>query len=784
MADIRTLTDEYLLFAASETDNKGNRRAASTLSHYRRALEGFAAAVEQSGLDITELPESFLEREWLATQQSVVAQPIQLRVRASAVKQFSQWLFRNNIPCAPLRHLVIKTPSKKKETPMSNDVLYLGDAAMQADPIPSTQSAPQGGLYTPPPPPQAAAPVAAPVPPPAPRPPPPQKPQVKTNPLAAMLPTGGYKLRVRREREIDDPVWVGDFPADRVAACGAVEPFLGREVVPRLLSQGITGDITFLVSSVAPDSREIGERARITVSAVAQVPAAPVQSIPAPVAGAMTPTMQSAELADMLAYHRRAQEEIEERLVKRLDNQKESAPKPQPSEERKSQNNGEMEELRRMVGQLAGSVRSLSERLEEREFTRREREMDMMAVAPPPPAPPSPPQLDILGVIREVTAMTKAQQPTPPPPTQAMGLAEVFNVMAQAKQMFQPQNVNIDVSPLEERLEDMQRRMDAQAKGKSRTMEMLEEFKAMKEVFSLVGGETSASKPTNGLGNALGSLVTRVLDNPAPLADAVERILTATAQVKAAQSGAPIPAAPARPQPQIPPQVTQATKTLLDAASAEETVMAAHEWLSLLTQVPALQKAAQRLTGLLREQKQTELTIYFRQVFSHLGFAEQATPARVTKLVDDILKKVNESNEEGEADDEGEEAPPDLTIRVGGVQPELVAAASEETEGDEQADESDEQSDDDEQEDEEVEQEPDVETEDADDNFPVPDISVDVEKLSRDELAEVLSESEPPSEPVESESKPRRKRRTKAEMAAARAAEAAAEVSAESVTVS
>jgi len=746
VADIRTLVQEYLLFAGTETDKKGNRRAATTMNSYKRSLEGFAAAVEQSGMDLASLPESFLEQQWMATQQSVANQPIQLRVRAGAIKQFTQWLFRNSIPCAPMRHPVISTPTKQKvkKEPTMNDITYLGDASLQADPVPSTQTQ-QPAFYTPPPAPQMTVPTVA-VPPPAPRPPPPQKPMVKANPLAGMLPTGQHKLRVRREREIDDPVWVGDFPADRVVAAGAVEPFLGREVVPRLVAQGITGDVTFLVTPVTPDGRE-GERSRITVAAVPQPQPAPVQSVAAPVAGAMAPGgMQLSELADMLAYHRRAQEELEERLVKRPDAQKE-APKPQPIEQVRPQRNDEMEELRRMVGQLAGSVRDLTSRLEDREM--------MRMAEPPPPPPPAPPQLDMLGLIREVTAMTKAQQPTPPPAAQPMGLAEVLNVMSQAKSMFQPQNVNVDVSPLEERLEDLQRRLDAQAKGKSRTMEMLEEFKAMKEVFSLVGGGESAPKSTNGLGNALGNLVTKVLDNPAPLADAVERILTATAQVKAAQNGVPPPPAAPKPQaPTIPPQVTQATARMIEADTADATVVAAHEWLNLLTQVPALQKAAQRITALLREQKQTELTIYFRQVFSHLGFAEQATPARVTQMVEDILAKVREANNAKEDEEqEGMDGPPDLTIRVGGVQAQSEDDEYEDDDEEEYEDDSEEESD--EAEDEAVEA--------AEVN------TIEVDEVSRDELAEVLAESATSEQP-----KPRRKRRTKAEMEAARAAEAAA----------
>jgi hypothetical protein len=106
------------------------------------------------------------------------------------------------------------------------------------------------------------------------------------------------------------------------------------------------------------------------------------------------------------------------------------------------------------------------------------------------------------------------------------------------KSVFQPQQVNIDVSPLEERMEEVAKMVAQNSKSKSRTQEMVEEFKAMKELFSMVGGGTDAPKPT-GLSSALGSLVDKLVNDPEPLAMAVERVLTATAGLKAAQSGRP-----------------------------------------------------------------------------------------------------------------------------------------------------------------------------------------------------------------------------------------------------
>lgn len=781
--DVQALTQQYALYAATETDKRGQTRSPSTLTSYRRALEGFAAAVANSGLTLETLPEDFLEKHWMATQQSVLHQPIQLRVRIGALKQFKQWLWNQNVPCAPLTFPEVMTPPPKPKQPKETLVTYPPDDAMQADPVPSAQT------YVPPPAPQVVATV---VPPPAPK-QVPGKPMPGKNPLAAMLPSSQYKLRVRREREMDDPVWVGDFPADRVAAAGAVEPFLGREVAPRLVAQGITGDVTFLVSSVGPNGQE-SERNRLTVSCAPQV-MAPVQSVAAPVAGVATMPMpagnpSSQELADLLSNYRRAQEELEERIAKKMEAQQ--APKPAPVEERKPVANEELNDLKDMVASLANSVRDLSTRLDEREYARVER-MD----AAPAPAP-QPPQLDILGVIREVTAMTKAQQAPVQQPSQALDMLGMFKVMAEAKQIFQPQQVNIDVSPLEERMEHLQQQLASQAKKKDEISETVEKFKALKELFGVVGGETSASKPTNSLGSALGNLLDKVVNNPAPLAEAVERILGATAQMAAARNGVAPPPRAQPPQPQIPPQVLQATKALLDADGAEATVVAAHEWLGLLTQVPALAKPAERITAMLREGKKTELTIFLRQVFTHLGFGAHADAAKVTQMVKDILTQVAQARAEAEGDDEEAEeeadSPPDLTVRVGGVQT-MEQADDEEEEADEEADEAGDEEEADEEapptdpreyrrwlaERESLAADADAAegmaegaeaeaagAEEAEAAGPADEESVEA---TIQEVREVLLKT-----PQDGSKPTRRKRRTKAEMAAARAAEAEAPV--------
>jgi hypothetical protein len=322
------------------------------------------------------------------------------------------------------------------------------------------------------------------------------------NPLSNMLPINQYRLRVWREREMDDPVWVGDYPADRVQAVG-VEPFLGKEVTPRLIAQGVRGDVTLIVATVSPNG-QVSERHRLTVACVP-----PAQAVPAfmPAMPAASAPSESGEMAELLAHYKRLQHE-------QMSTQRPAAPV-------QAAHSPEMEEMKRIVLQLSGSVQELAKRVEQREVVPRLGYED------------GPPQLDTLALLREVMAMTK-QAPPPPPPPQ-MGLGDMLNQIAQVKALFQPQQVNIDVSPLEERIEQLQSQLQAQSK-KDDMVEFAEKFKAMKEVFSQVGGETGAAQPT-GLGAAFSSLVSKVVENPAPVAEAVERILGAATAMKQSQAG-------------------------------------------------------------------------------------------------------------------------------------------------------------------------------------------------------------------------------------------------------
>lgn len=664
--DLRGLAQQFISFASMEADKNGNRRSASTISGYRRAMEGFVAAVEAlNGGDLKSLPANFIETNWMDTQQSVADKPIQIRVRIGALKQFAQWCHRNNIECAPMNYPQIKTPPRKPKEETVNDLNMLGDV-MQVDPVPTTNNVVPMQGYAPPPTytEQPAPQRQAPPPPKA-----PAKPNGSgrpTNPLAQMLPTGQYKLRVRREREMDDPVWVADYPAERVAVHGAIEPFLGREVAPRLAMQGLTGDVTFLVCAVGPNGTE-GERARITVA----IPAAPIANPTAPSMpmGVMTPPPQGADIAETLAYHRRAQEELEERLTKRIEQQQKPAP---AQEERRMQRSDEMDDLKRMVGSLASTVRDLAERLEDRERDRDR--LDGVAMMQAQQQPPPPPQLDLLAVIKEVAAMTNKQAAPPPPAPPQPGIMEMFNLMAQAKSMFAPAQVNIDVSPLEERIEEMNKRLESQTKKKGEVSEVLSTMRDVKELMALMGAAPAGGKEKSGLGSALGSLVDKIVNDPEPIAMAVERVLNATAAIKAANTGRAPPAAPApaAPRDPLPPQLRKTTDALLAAQGDAAIVAAAYEWITVLGNIPQTKKLADRMTALLREEKVNELTVYLRQILTHFGYGDKVGLDVIQSIASTLVNQVKRANAERAADDEDgdeeevdEDGNPDLTVRVG-----------------------------------------------------------------------------------------------------------------------
>lgn len=539
----------------------------------------------------------------------------------------------------------------------------------------------------------------------------PQQAQKKSNPLTGMLPTAQYRLRVRRDRGTEDPAWVGDYAADRISQAGSVEPFLGREVAPRLAQQGVTGDITFIVSAVDPNGRECTTPppSRITVSAATAGAGAPMLPAVAQVAPAVAASVvaQTNELAELIAATRRTQAQLEERL---------QAATPQAAPQ-----NSEMDALRQMVGSIASSVKDLGARLEESERSRsRRRSYDeddsldgisgfngVAPVAHAAAATPQSPQLDMLGIVRELAAMSKQFSPPQPPPQPQQGLGEMLTLMAQAKSVFAPQNVNIDVSPLEEQISELRERLGEKTTKKDQLLEMAETIEGMKKVFNLVGGERSAPQPT-GFSAALGNFLNQVVANPAPLADAMAKVFEGVSQMQAAKRGEaprPVPQPrPTAPPPVVPSKLRDATTAVLFAENPEAATAAMHAWVVQLQQEPQGAAIGNRVIGFLNARKPAELSIYLRQVFSHLGFTETATTTRVSTLVGWVFshleavqaaKKAKEEEAAGEGEGEGAA---DLTVRVGGTSEGEGGEGEEEGEEGEDSDDSDD-SDEDEDED-------------------------------------------------------------------------------------
>lgn len=634
MSDIIELAQQYLDFAKNEVGATGKRRADTTMTSYRRAIEGFTAAVVNSGRALDALPADFIQTSWMETQISVHHQPIQLRVRVAAVKHFINWLRARNIVVAPCDLPIITTTPKKEPPPMS-DITYLTDQN-QLDPVPAA-------------PPQVQLPQAAvqPPPPAAPRPVP-----KRTNPLANLLPQGGgFKLRVRREREGDDPSFIGDFPAEQVAATGAVESFLQRVVGPRMVAQNITGDVTFQLSALSPgtgtNGPQEGERSRLTVSVGGPMPTTTTApAVAASVVGGAPSAQQ--ELMETVNIAQRAQEELANTITKHLKE------KPVP------QNTEEMSELKSMVASLASSVSALARQVESAQFSA-ERERPM----------PMPQANDTLGVINAVASVFKNAAPAQQPP---MSMEGMFAMMAKAKDVFAPQNVSIDTSPLEDQIAELKQRL-----GKDDLLSTMTKFKQLKELFQEVGGEKSAPQPT-GLGAALGNLLTQVVSNPEPIAAAAERVLGALAVAR----GVADPKPPSQQKPQLPPELLTATKELMETSSPEAAVGAAHEWLTQLQRVPQTQGAAGRLIVLMKEGKTTELGIFLRQVATMLGFKEQATADRCANIAKAVVAQVQNHEAEEEPNDEQteEQGQADLNIRVGGVR---AGAEEDADDGDEEA---------------------------------------------------------------------------------------------------
>ena len=676
MSQIRTLVETYLEEARAFRGRDGKVRSQNTMAGYREAARRFADAVEQSGLPLDQLPADFLHTHWLQLLQHRWHQPVQLRVRAFAVQNLLRWLYEHNVPIPALIPVKVQTPDTRTAMAAADGLLdvppeesnmpqpILSDLPIVDDPMAS------GETLLPPmqqqmpmqmQPPQQMQMQMTPV---QPRMPPanigmpgvPQRPAnqpigmqqgrptPKANPLAHMLPTAGYRLRVRRERDLEEPVWVGDYPAEQVVVHGAIEPFLAKVAAQKL--PGVSGDVAFIVAPIGPDGRE-GERSRVTIAVTASAPtAAPTPMMPMHSGGGIT------ELADMLSLQRRALEEAEGRIANQV--QQQVAPQlggfmPNPYGQQQQQQyqpmgamppvpspSGGQDDIRMALFEMQRGMGLMAERVAE--LSNRQ---------PEPPPQPASPQLDVLAIIDRVGGMMRSNQPTEPQKSAAGSMGEVFSMMAQAKQIFAPSNVNVDVSPLEDELKSVRAELQAvrsQAQKKDEILEFAEKMKALQSLFggagSLIGG-SSAGKPAGSLGAAFGGLIEKVIENPEPLANAIERVLSGVAQVK----GAAVQQELRKPPPPVPgqgldPRVKKGVEALLSAEGEGAIVMTAMELVKTLNSVDSMKPVAEQIAKRLTSGNEVELVGFLQQVFARLGYGHVATAQRVQTIVSAVFKQI------------------------------------------------------------------------------------------------------------------------------------------------
>jgi len=669
-SSIQDICVAFLEFVKEDLSPRTNKPISpSTMSSFRRAMEGFAYAVDQVKQPLASLPDDFLETTWMATQESVHSKPIHLRIRVGAIIRFLAWLRQNRIPfpetmripnittparrtegsppftsSTPFTPTVVRSPvTPAPEEPEMNDLPLNDPMNDEVNNPPQTQSLP----------PQQTATQAAP------RLPKQQAPAKQPELLNARK----DMVRVRRERPGDDPIFISDHEYAKVAAFGALDPFLKQVVGPGL---NIVGDVTFLVARVVDGREGPATRCSVTLqssNATQQPPAVKEQ--------VMTQTPNNTDVLGAFEQQRRVLEEQEARMLKRIEEMQRGTP----------QGNSEMDSIKSMLGSLASSVQALAQRVEARE-------MEQQA-PPPPPVAAGTNSNDILAMVLK---QFMEQKVAPPPVAEkSQSLFDDLSKLTQLQTLFAQKNVQIDTSPLEEQLADLRKQL-AETTKKDELSDVMVKVKAMMDFTKLLNGDKPVREGAMGF---FGGLLEKVINDPSPLAEAAERILTA------ARSGAPMPPGAAKPNQQqgLPPAVKAATEQVLTAAkqkNEEAIVVAMHNWMSTMVSAgEPFSKITKKLSDLFAdgENKRRELGLLLKHIFTQFGYGQHADPVTVTWMVTAVVETVAEVNagnqeeieEEEEVEVEETPAEPDLVIRVGGAAPaEAEVEEPEEEEGGEE----------------------------------------------------------------------------------------------------
>ena len=614
------LIEQFMQFAAQERSTVGSvPRRASTLRYWRSSLDLLLACMQHEQIDSFErLPADIFVRAW-QTRLPADEPAIIFNVRRAGLVRFHGWCREQQVPIAAVDWPAARTPPRaapKKPT--------LPPPAPPAPPPPVNHAPrpavrrPEVRMSVPAPavqldsdfdlPVEASNFSPAPTQPPVQRPPPslPALPSFAAptqpigsgripNPLRLLLPASGYKLRVSRLGERGDFVFLGDFPADRVSAFGAVPPFLMSAVArPRKLY----GEQTFEVRAVGPDGTE-GSPSAFTID----------------VDGG--PSMPASQVV----------------------------PQPTAADPRDSR----IEALQDSVSQLTQAMQRM-----------------MQQQSMPPAASPNGDGTATLltGLLRDLVAQRSAQTvaPVQPSPAPAFGatLRETIETVRSLQSLNPPPPPapEVDTSGLEQRLDQMQERMQTLALPPMQPTDPMLQMKMMlsqtSELAKMLGwvpanGAAAAAAPTRKtLGDSLGSLLESVTADPERWAGAVSTVVSAFGGGSGSKS------TEKQQLSGLPPDLQAALDDLIavDARSPSALLAVGIALMAALDKAPDSEAKAvvARLTALLRSQDRVQLLLLMRRLLQRLKVADRVPLAKIEALCDVLLMRVRQQFERAAAE--------------------------------------------------------------------------------------------------------------------------------------
>jgi len=693
----------------------GRIRTPSTLSHWRRGIEGFLLAVTHHGGDVTKLPDDVLTTTWVQTQghRASTKSAIQLNLRMSAVRQFLTFLrtrgfavpltihipkFAVTTPAsaaAPMPTIVSAGPAPTPVTlPASPDPTPLAAASAQTE-SPMSDVPQFGSEYLDDPPPTAFVPPAAPsAPVPTVQAAPPvivQLPPPPTQPV----PTIAQVQRAQQPRPMPRPVVpvIGGLsgapplppaPAPSYSAPRSPPPPLPplRPVDPaenplaaymhepgyklRIYVEDDSGEVLHATDVEARLLAEYGGpepllQKRILSRVLNVIGSRPwVQFYIAPVSpsGEVSPQRAPFKIVVPPTMQVAAASPTTQAAV---------ASSAAVADAVVETLEPAMRAQREEVAQLAAHVRTpepirvtvpadagIDAKLAALTATVDKLSAVVVQLASTPTAPPAPaaPAMNELLMAKLLDAVLTRNAPPPPPPTPTQSTAEMVATFAQLKDVFAPAHVSVDTSPLEDSVKELKQQLSQLANGQRGGVSgMAGTLRELKEVGDLFASFRGNSEPPSSLGALTLGALQKVVENPEPLANAVGSIIAGVAAARGGQ---------AAPRPLIPPDVKAAFDAVLSASTEAEVAERAIGLARLLgSKGGVASKFGEQIRELLNADKPQELFNLLAANLPKLGYNVPPEKLRfvVVSIFNHLRKLAAQSAQatEGEVEAEGAE---------------------------------------------------------------------------------------------------------------------------------